>query len=68
MMLMRGTTQKCWLHAVPKRTGKGAEGGRINITFRRAESRAGTENYYTYNVGGGTVWRWDERRREMREV
>lgn len=37
MILMRGKTQSCWLHAVPKRSGKNEhDGGRINITFRRA--------------------------------
>ena len=37
MVLMRGKTQANWLHSIPKRTGKNAEdGGRINITFRKA--------------------------------
>jgi len=26
----------------------------------------GTENYYRYNVGTGPVWKWDEKRKEMR--
>ncbi|KAM0279310.1 hypothetical protein ACHAQH_004657 [Verticillium albo-atrum] len=67
MLLMRGATQGNWLHSVPKRSGKNAEdGGRINITFRRAVVKGGTENYYNYNVGTGPVYRWDEVGREMR--
>lgn len=70
MVLMRGTTQGRWLHSVPKRVGKGGgaggrEKGRINITFRKALVRGGTENYYRYNVGDGGVWRWDKGRGEM---
>lgn len=68
MVLMRGTTQSRWLHSIPKRTGKNSEdGGRINITFRRAMTKDGTENYYNYNVGRGPVYRWDKTRREMRQ-
>lgn len=67
MVLMRGKTQANWLHSIPKRTGKNAEdGGRINITFRRAMIKGGTENYYNYNVGSGPVYKWDEDHREMR--
>jgi alkylated DNA repair dioxygenase AlkB len=67
MVLMRGPTQANWLHSIPKRTGKNAEdGGRINITFRRAMVKPGTENYYNYNVGTGPVYKWDESRKEMR--
>ncbi|KAK2734788.1 DNA repair family protein [Colletotrichum kahawae] len=67
MVLMRGRTQSNWLHSIPKRTGKNAEdGGRINITFRRAMVKDGTENYYNYNVGTGPVYRWDKTMREMR--
>ncbi len=67
MILMKGETQAKWLHSIPKRTGKNADdGGRINITFRRAMIKAGTENYYNYNVGTGPVYKWDENRREMR--
>ncbi|KAE9568275.1 DNA oxidative demethylase ALKBH2 [Colletotrichum fructicola] len=67
MILMRGRTQSNWLHSIPKRTGKNAEdGGRINITFRRAMVKDGTENYYNYNVGTGPVYRWDKAMREMR--
>ncbi|KAI8308767.1 hypothetical protein K4K61_002392 [Colletotrichum sp. SAR11_59] len=67
MILMRGRTQSNWLHSIPKRTGKNAEdGGRINITFRRAMVKDGTENYYNYNVGTGPVYRWDKTMREMR--
>ncbi|KAG9255052.1 uncharacterized protein F5Z01DRAFT_71578 [Emericellopsis atlantica] len=66
MILMRGTTQSKWLHSIPKRTGKNAEdGGRINITFRRAMVKGGTENYYNYNVGSGPVYRWDSMKKEM---
>ncbi|KAH9243294.1 hypothetical protein K456DRAFT_1819859 [Colletotrichum gloeosporioides 23] len=67
MILMHGRTQSNWLHSIPKRTGKNAEdGGRINITFRRAMVKDGTENYYNYNVGTGPVYRWDKTMREMR--
>ncbi|KAH7326512.1 hypothetical protein B0I35DRAFT_137503 [Stachybotrys elegans] len=66
MILMRGPTQSNWLHSIPKRAGKNAEdGGRINITFRRAMVKGGTENYYNYNVGTGPVYRWSKERREM---
>lgn len=66
MVLMRGSTQSKWLHSIPKRTGKNAEdGGRINITFRRAMVKGGTENYYNYNVNTGPVYRWDNVKREM---
>lgn len=66
MILMRGTTQSKWLHSIPKRTGRNQEdGGRINITFRRAMVKGGTENYYNYNVGTGSVYRWNNETREM---
>lgn len=66
MVLMRGPTQSNWLHSIPKRTGKKQDdGGRINITFRRAMIRGGTENYYNYNVGTGPVYRWDGQSRQM---
>lgn len=66
MILMRGKTQSCWLHSIPKRTGKNADdGGRINITFRRAMVKGGTDNYYNYNVGTGPVYKWDKAAREM---
>jgi alkylated DNA repair dioxygenase AlkB len=66
MVLMRGKTQSNWLHSIPKRTGKNQEdGGRINITFRRAMVKGGTENYYNYNVGSGPVYRWNKIAREM---
>ncbi|KAF1948934.1 hypothetical protein CC80DRAFT_430366 [Byssothecium circinans] len=60
MVLMRGKTQSCWLHGVPKRAGDEAGKGRVNITFRRALVKGGTENYYRYNVGSGGVFRWSE--------
>ncbi|KAK8139655.1 hypothetical protein PG984_000778 [Apiospora sp. TS-2023a] len=67
MILMRGSTQANWLHSIPKRTGKNAsDGGRINITFRRALVKPGTDNYYNYNVGTGPVYKWDAVNREMR--
>jgi hypothetical protein len=55
MVLMRGATQAHWLYSIPKRTGAKTkiDGGRINITFRKALVSAGTENYYNYNVGTG---------------
>lgn len=66
MVLMRGKTQSNWLHSIPKRAGKNQEdGGRINITFRRAMVKGGTENYYNYNVGTGPVYRWNKDAREM---
>lgn len=46
MVLMRGRTQANWLHSIPKRKGGESEGGRINITFRKALVKGGTENYY----------------------
>lgn len=67
MVLMRGRTQAHWLHSLPKRTGLEADKGRINITFRKALVRGGTENYYCYNVGNGGVWKWDVKRKEMRQ-
>ena len=68
MLLMRGETQRNWLHSIPKRSGKNneADKGRINITMRKAMVPAGTENYYRYNVGTGPVYRWDDTRGEMR--
>lgn len=67
MVLMRGKTQSNWLHSIPKRKGKGSEGGRINITFRKGVEKYSTQNYYQYNVGDGGVWKWDTRKGEMRE-
>ena len=67
MMLMRGKTQSCWLHSIPKRKGKGSEGDRINITFRKGVKPYATENYMQYNVGNGEVYRWDARTKEMRQ-
>jgi hypothetical protein len=68
MVLMRGATQEKWLHSIPKRRSAKTrdDGGRVNITFRKAQVSAGTENYYCYNVGMGPVYRWDEGRGEMR--
>ena len=65
MVLMRGKTQSCWEHSIPKRKGGEADKGRINITFRRAMIKGGTNNYYRYNVGDGEVYKWDSQRREM---
>ena len=65
MILMRGRTQSNWLHSIPKRKGGESDRGRINITFRRAMVKGGTENYYRYNVGDGEVFKWDHDRREM---
>jgi len=59
MVLMRGTTQANWLHSIPKRKAGGSDKGRINITFRKAMVKAGTENYYQYNVGSGHAFKWD---------
>lgn len=65
MVFMRGTTQSNWLHSIPKRAGDEAKKGRINITFRKAMIRGGTENYYQYNVGSGGVFRWSEKEKKM---
>lgn len=35
LLVMRGATQKNWLHQVPKRGAAAVTGPRINITFRR---------------------------------
>jgi len=67
MILMRGKTQENWLYSIPKRSGKNLDdGGRINIAFRRALVKGGTENYYNYNVGTGPVHKWDDNAREMK--
>ncbi|KAL8868948.1 MAG: hypothetical protein Q9174_004643 [Haloplaca sp. 1 TL-2023] len=66
MILMRGKTQANWLHSIPKRKGGESDKGRINITFRKAMVKGGTENYYQYNVGKGEVWKWDDVKKEMR--
>ena len=68
MILMKGRTQSCWEHSIPKRKGGEADKGRINITFRRAMMKGGTANYYRYNVGDGEVFRWNADRREMLPV
>ena len=67
MVLMRGKTQASWLHSIPKRKGKGNEGGRINITFRKGVEKYSTQNYYQYNVGDGGVWKWNAAKSEMKE-
>lgn len=68
MIIMRGETQRNWLHSIPKRSGKNneADKGRINITMRKAMVPGGTANYYQYNVGEGPVYRWDEKTQAMR--
>lgn len=65
MVLMRGKTQANWLHSIPKRAGPEAGKGRINITFRKAMIKGGTENYYQYNVGTGGVHKWDAKLEKM---
>lgn len=65
MVLMKGKTQSMWLHSIPKRAGVDANKGRINITFRKALVKGGTENYYQYNVGNGGVYRWDAKQGKM---
>lgn len=69
MVLMRGLTQSEWLHSIPKRKSGEADLGRINITFRKAMVKGGTENYLRYNVNGDStqaqVYKWDATRREM---
>ncbi|KAI8818762.1 uncharacterized protein EV422DRAFT_477779, partial [Fimicolochytrium jonesii] len=53
LLVMQGTTQSQWLHAIPKRA---TALPRINITFRKAINVAGTKNYYKYNVGDGGIY------------
>jgi alkylated DNA repair dioxygenase AlkB len=65
MILMRGTTQGKWLHSIPKRKGDEIDRGRINITFRKALVKGGTDNYYQYNVGSGEPLKWDDKKQEM---
>ncbi|KAK6504280.1 hypothetical protein TWF506_002483 [Arthrobotrys conoides] len=69
LIVMKGATQRKWLHSIPKRsstiTGGWTNGGRINITFRKGMEIACTGNYYRYNVGNGPVYRWDEGKAEM---
>ncbi|KAF1829802.1 DNA repair family protein [Decorospora gaudefroyi] len=65
MVLMRGKTQANWLHSIPKRAGVDTGKGRINITFRKAMVKGGTENYYQYNVGVGVVHKWDTGSEQM---
>jgi alkylated DNA repair dioxygenase AlkB len=65
MVLMRGRTQSNWLHSIPKRAGFDAGKGRINITFRKAMVKGGTENYYQYNVGTGGAFKWDPTQEKM---
>lgn len=65
MVLMRGKTQSCWLHSIPKRKGGEVGKGRINITFRKAMVKGGTDNYYRYNVGDGEVFKWDGGKLDM---
>ena len=66
MILMRGKTQANWLHSIPKRKSSDADKGRINITFRKAMVRSGTENYYQYNVGNGEAYKWDRKLGQMK--
>lgn len=65
VILMHCTTQSKWLHSIPKRKGGEGDSGRINITFRKALAKGGTENYYQCNVGEGNPHKWDENRQEM---
>ena len=62
-VVMQGSTQSKWDHSIPKR--KSGNTGRINITFRKAMIRAGTENYYRYNVNNGPYYRWNQEKKEM---
>lgn len=65
MVLMRGRTQANWLHSIPKRKGGESDKGRINITFRKAMVRGGTDNYYQYNVGAGGAFKWDKAKKDI---
>lgn len=65
MVLMRGRTQSHWVHSIPKRKGGEVDKGRINITLRKAMVPYGTENYYHYNVGNGSAYKWNKEKREM---
>ena len=58
MVVMRRGTQANWMHSIPKRMGKGV-GGRINITFRKGVVKYATKNYLDYNVGKGSMYRWE---------
>lgn len=31
-----------------------------SITFRKAINKAGTDNYYHYNVNEGNIFRWND--------
>lgn len=69
-VLMWGKTQSRWLHSIPKRSDKGLKGdrfggGRINVTLRKAVVKAGTGNYYRYNVGDGEVYCWSDAEKKM---
>ncbi|KZT52560.1 hypothetical protein CALCODRAFT_502112 [Calocera cornea HHB12733] len=55
LLIMRGKTQACWEHSVPKRANVPP---RINLTFRKAINVRGTNNYYRYNVGDGPMFRY----------
>ena len=41
LLIMRGATQKNWVHQVPKRLARQSPGPRINLTFRRILSPRG---------------------------
>ncbi|ORY77693.1 hypothetical protein BCR37DRAFT_336799, partial [Protomyces lactucae-debilis] len=56
MILMKNESQSKWEHSVPKRAGN--VGPRMNLTFRQARVRYGSENYYRYNVHDGPYFRW----------
>jgi hypothetical protein len=71
MVVMRGETQSKWLHAIPKRTHAEPRikyapwrehDAHCSITFRKAINKAGTDNYYHYNVNEGNVFRWVNRK------
>ncbi len=69
MIVMEGSTQHDWEHAVPKRSS--IEEPRINLTFRRVVDYRGTNNYYKYTKFGDTdpneanIWKYDKKSRKV---
>jgi alkylated DNA repair dioxygenase AlkB len=53
LLVMRGPTQACWLHAVPKTTR--AVGGRINLTFRLVVAPGGATKTATGGAPAATT-------------
>ena len=64
---MRGATQANWLHKYSQ-AQREEQGWRREDNYHVSEAlvKAETENYYNYNVGAGPVYKWDDRKGEMR--